>query len=461
MTQQQDEAQDTNTTTTNSNNSSSTSPRPTKSQVQSCQFSSWYPTFRNIPKSSLINNPNTTSYKLRKNVTIESSIIRPLPLEFIEYLLSDGVRLPLCAMRVSSCLKDDITTADDDDDWNDNDDDNNNDSSSEEEEIQQYNFPTLTNQIQTSITQLGNKIMPKLNWSSPKDATWMNCGTLKCTTVGDVYLLLKSSEFVGFDLERAWLDLDSNNEDESNDESNNDGEETTTTTINNENETIIRQSSSPPNNFEYELVLRKWCNLHPSMEFRCFVYNHQLIGISQRHATKFYTHLQPPNQEEELHHPISNVITSFHETYVQHRFNDGKMDRYVMDVYVDSQERVWIVDFNVWARRTDALLFDWDELIQLAGEQQSVGSKSGGDDHNDNCNNENGEENNCQEANLMPEWRVVTKDMKDLTYDPLSSFRGPTDVMNLMGGGGNNEDGGFDATSFKDFMEQCVRPSEM
>mmetsp|Transcript_18745 Transcript_18745/g.31601 ORF Transcript_18745/g.31601 Transcript_18745/m.31601 type:complete len:88 (-) Transcript_18745:186-449(-) len=60
----------------------------------------------------------------------------------------------------------------------------------------------------------------------------------------------------------------------------------------------------------------------------------------------------------------------------------------------------------------------------------------------------------------MPELRVVTKDMKDLTYDPLSSFRGPTDVMNLMGAG-NNDDGGFEPSSFKNFMEQCVPPSEM
>jgi hypothetical protein len=32
----------------------------------------------------------------------------------------------------------------------------------------------------------------------------------------------------------------------------------------------------PPPDFEYELVLRKWCNLHPSMEFRCFVYDGEL-----------------------------------------------------------------------------------------------------------------------------------------------------------------------------------------
>ena len=66
----------------------------------------------------------------------------------------------------------------------------------------------------------------------------------------------------------------------------------------------------------------------------------------------------------------------------------------------------------------------------------------------------------------MPEFRVVTKDMKDLTYDPLSSFRGPTDVMNLFGVRNNENDsgdgGGFEGNpSFQQFMEKCVRPSEM
>lgn len=55
----------------------------------------------------------------------------------------------------------------------------------------------------------------------------------------------------------------------------------------------------------------------------------------------------------------------------------------------------------------------------------------------------------------MPEMRVVTKDMKSMTYDPLSTFRGPTDVMDLMSstGGASQE--------FEEFMKRCVKPSEL
>ena len=418
--------------------------RPTKSEVKSCQFSTWYPTFRNISKSSITS--NTTSYKFRKHVTIESNIIRPLPQEFIEYLLSDGVRLSSCAQRVSSCMKDDTTTGngDDNDGWDDSDDEansNDDDNDSNNEEIKQYNFPELTEQIQTTLQILGGDgercnlgCMPKLNWSSPKDATWINCGTLKCTKVGDVYLLLKSSEFVSFDLESAWDDLEPEIAAEAEADEGSD------------------ESGKPPIDFEYELVLRKWCNLHPSMEFRCFIYDHELVAISQRHPSKFYSHLQLSEEDDEIH-PTTDIIHAFYETYVQHRFASGKMHRFVIDVYVDSQERTWIVDFNVWGKRTDSLLFEWAELMEI-GERVRELKKDGSSNNSD----ENGGEDNA--AIPMPELRVVTKDMKDLTYDPLSSFRGPTDVMNLMGGG-NDDGGGFEASSFKHFMEQCVRPSEM
>jgi hypothetical protein len=58
---------------------------------------------------------------------------------------------------------------------------------------------------------------------------------------------------------------------------------------------------------------------------------------------------------------------------------------------------------------------------------------------------------------IIPEWKVVTKDMKSMTYDPLSSYRGPTDVINLLGG----DSASVGCDNFEEFMKQCVRPSEM
>jgi hypothetical protein len=197
------------------------------------------------------------------------------------------------------------------------------------------------------------------------------------------------------------------------------------------------------------------------MEFRCFIYDHELVAISQRHPTKFYSHLQLSEEDDDDDdddneiHPTTLIIHSFYKTYIQHRFAHGDISRYVMDVYVDSQERTWIVDFNVWGTRTDSLLFDWDELMKIGHGVMKLKKKKEEEEEEDN-------------VPMMPELRVVTKDMKDLTYDPLSSFRGPTDVMDLLGAGGGSGsgsegEGGFEGNpmSFRQFMEQCVRPSEM
>lgn len=270
--------------------------KPTKLEAHATQFSSWYHSFRNIDKTTITT--NTTTKRIRKNVTIESIIIRPLPTDFIEYLSSDGVCLPDCAKKVSSCMNDD---ASDDDSYNSSsNDDEDSDEDGSNTRIKKYSFPNLTSQIQTALSTLSGPnnnlgIMPKLNWSSPKDAAWMNCGSLKCTKVGDIYLLLKSSDFIVSDLEFSMDDcLD--DEDtasvkqdgveevndmiegisitkESNDHSD-EGAITTGKVASTHHNTSSSDTNS--NNFEYELVLRKWCNLHPSMEFRCFVYDHEL-----------------------------------------------------------------------------------------------------------------------------------------------------------------------------------------
>mmetsp|Transcript_26549 Transcript_26549/g.56458 ORF Transcript_26549/g.56458 Transcript_26549/m.56458 type:complete len:526 (+) Transcript_26549:60-1637(+) len=513
-------------------------PKATAAEVAACQFSSWYSTFRNMNNrlpddsedgSSRTQGASTERKFRRNNVTIESRILSPLPPEFLDYLTGDGVVLPTCARKVSSCMKNDVDVEEDDDwsssDENDaktkNDDDskerdNHSDNDEEDEDedhptMKSYHFPALTSQIQNAINELGRTtasggsagggVLPKLNWSSPRDATWMNCGTLKCQTPGDVYLLLKSSEFVAFDLEKAWEDLDSDLDLDS-DSGGNPAEECQEKKEGNDDEQNTNGETKAPINFRYELVLRKWCNLHPSMEFRCFVYEHELVAISQRHHSKFYNHLQHPsvtddgrdhdnntsstssndcNVEHEKNipatspsaypitpHPIAIQIQKFFRTYIRHRFpnangNTSSFHKYVVDVYIDSQDRVWIIDFNVWADRTESLLFSWEELMEL-GHTMTNFKKNlaiNNDEWKINANNdtESNEAKTISDSDAImippPEMRVVTRDMKSMTYDPLSIFRGPTDVMDLMGGNGGASE------EFEEFMKQCVKPSEM
>lgn len=348
--------------------SSRSDPIPLVDEILDCQFSRWYKTFRSLPRDL---------YR-RRSVTVKS-IILPLPPLFRDYVMSDGVRLPAGDALVSSH----VPPKNDDDSWAEEDD---------IDERHEFSFPGLTEQIQSAIDSLGGTVMPKLNWSCPKDATWINCGSLKCSTPGDVYILLKSSDFVMHDFLYAF--------------DNSVGEK--------------------PTSISYELVLRQWCNFNPSMEFRCFVWNGDVVAISQRNHTQHFPHLMT-----EMNRYRSQVL-DFYEDYVYENFPGS--GNFVFDVYIDKQDRVWLLDFNVWGKQTDPLLFSWDELSSIASLESE-------------------EQDDSSLENRRPVIRVV-ETANQIHQDPLASYRAPIDAVDLA------SMSGFDATAFHEFMAKCKKPSE-
>jgi hypothetical protein len=115
-----------------------------------------------------------------------------------------------------------------------------------------------------------------------------------------VFLLLKSSDFVTYDLHHAY-DLCSDKQsiakhdayyeqqtvpatsDDNNNDNNNDN--------NDDNNNIARP------NWRLSLVLRQWYHLVAGMEFRCFVGARELLGISQRDYMNYYAFLEPIQNE--------------------------------------------------------------------------------------------------------------------------------------------------------------------
>ena len=76
-----------------------------------------------------------------------------------------------------------------------------------------------------------------------KDATWVApTKTLKCTTLEEVYLLLKSSDRISKDLN------------------------------------AVEQWNNNKLKLDSYLVLKRWRDINPCTEFRCFVINKELIG---------------------------------------------------------------------------------------------------------------------------------------------------------------------------------------
>lgn len=120
--------------------------------------------------------------------------------------------------------------------------------------------------VKEAIADLGGCVIPKLQWSCPKDASWMMPNnTIQCSTPDDVFLLLKSSDRIAHDIEvlqhireqaspRSPLIRHSTNNDDADEE-----------------EQAIPEKA-------HVLALRTWYDLKPGREFRCFVKSNRLIG---------------------------------------------------------------------------------------------------------------------------------------------------------------------------------------
>ncbi|KIX09866.1 uncharacterized protein Z518_00947 [Rhinocladiella mackenziei CBS 650.93] len=251
-------------------------PPLTASHILNCSFHSWQPRFRSLtPKARLV----------------------LLSQPFLEYLRADGIVLPP-----------ENSPNDEDSGFED-----------EEEEDPSEPWTDVHERIRSTINELGGKVIPKLNWSAPKDATWIaTTNDMECRTPNDIYLLLKSSDFITHDLEHTF-----------------DG--------------CVDQAEVP-----YHLALRKSFNFNPSLEFRCFVRNRKLIAISQREMNYFEFLFELRKSFKAKIQDFLKLLSSFPD------------DNFVFDVYIPPpHERVWLIDINPWAPRTDPLLFSWLELLQI------------------------------------------------------------------------------------------------
>ncbi|KAI9822259.1 MAG: hypothetical protein M1832_003082 [Thelocarpon impressellum] len=268
-------------------------PPVTRSHILHCSYHHWHPLYRSVtPKARLI----------------------PLSAAFLDYLREDGIVLP----------DDDVEAPPT---WTDKDSGVfSQDQPDEDDEAlldPSVNFPDVHLAVRQTIAELGGQVVPKLNWSAPKDATWIAAtNSMDCRSASDVYLLLKSSDFITHDLEHAFDDC--------------------------------AEDPSPAPEIPYVLVLRKHVSITPSLEFRCFVRDRRLVAITQRDLNH-YAFLVP------MVPSLRARIASFFTTSLRDTFPDAN---FVFDVYVPPpHRRVWLVDINPWAPRTDPLLFSWLELL--------------------------------------------------------------------------------------------------
>ncbi|KAF2003038.1 D123-domain-containing protein [Amniculicola lignicola CBS 123094] len=355
-------------------------PPVTKNHILNCSYHNWHPKYRGItPKARLV----------------------PLPATFLTYLREDGIILP--------------PENGDQPAWSDADSGifSGDDAEGGEDENEDYdpsaNWRETHETIERVIEELGGKVAPKLNWSAPKDATWINAtNSMECRTPNDIYLMLKSSDFVTHDLQHAF---DDTAEEEASKED--------------KDASAAAAAAAPP--VPYHLVLRKWITLNPSVEFRCFVRNRKLIALCQRDLNHFDFLF---NMQDKLR----QTIQEFFDAKIRDTFPDAN---FTFDVYVPPpHDRVWLIDFNPWAMRTDPLIFSWMELLTLP---EPVGWESA-EEHGP----VDGEDDDDEDEEIdiwRPEFRLVRRDDPEaygFTTPQYSAHKLPKDVVDAGSGGAGN-----------------------
>ncbi|KAF2672255.1 cell cycle control protein Cdc123 [Microthyrium microscopicum] len=342
-------------------------PPITKQHILNCSFHSWYPGYRSLtPKARLL----------------------PLPQPFVDYLRADGIVLP-------NDENERAELSDDSGIFSSNDNDGGDDHTDPVDDDPAAQWRDFHDTLSSTISSLGGKVVPKLNWSAPKDATWISAtNSMECQSADDVYLLLKSSDFITHDLDHAF---DDTAEDES-----------------------ITVSSIP-----FHLVLRKYFQLNPSLEFRCFVRNKKLIAICQRDLNHFGFLFQ-------LQSDFKEKIQKFFDTKLRDSFPD---DCFTFDVYLPPpHQRVWLIDINPWAMRTDPLLFSWLELLTM--EDESTNTAPGSE--LEEADFSGSEEEDVEEFDRLPIFRLIKKDDPEaygFATQQYSAHKLPKDVVDASKGG--------------------------
>ncbi|KAK4459645.1 D123-domain-containing protein [Cladorrhinum samala] len=392
-------------------------PPVTRGHILNCSYDAWFPRYR-------------TS-------CIKSRII-PLTPDFVSYIREDGI-----------VLADEGSSDSEDDDWeptnpssayppplrDPKDDAAFSDSEDDSSPIPprlppNKRFPALHAQINTAIEEVGGAAAPKLNWSSPKDAAWISRhpNTVKCTSANDVYVLLKSSSFISHDLDHAFDD--------------------TVLSPSSSSSSSSSTSAGPIPDFKPVLVLRAFFNPLPSLEFRCFVKDRNLIAITQRDPN-YYAFLNS------LRPHIIRRVKEFFVKRLKYTFPDSC---FVFDVYIpesssddDDAERLSrarLIDINPWAPRTDSILFDWAELLDVRVARPVLGGALSKDEQEEEAENEDswdeGSDDEEEEEEHEPELRIVEKDdpsAYNFSSPAYSAHKLPKEVVDasMAGEGGMRE----------------------
>ena len=382
----------------------------------------------------------TKAYIVRyRSVTPKARLIA-LSRPFLSYLRADGIVLPPEVPRVQQ-YPDPLTPPPSDSD---------SESWGDEDWDPSEHWADIHARIQETVKELGGSVVPKLNWSAPKDATWISAtNSMECRSANDVYMLLKSSDFVTHDLEQVLDGVEDLDDEESEAGSELDKDE----------EGIPKERTEKMlNKISYHLVLRKTIPAYnPALEFRCFVRSRHLLCICQRDLN-YFSFLRP------LVPKLRSLIQAFHRKDLQRSFPD---ENFTFDVYIPPpHDRVWLIDVNPWAIRTDPLLFSWLEILTMPAPEQTAATTLRASLDGQDCETEqqDNEVSSAEDADsedeeelYTPELRLVNRDDPEayaFNTPKYSAHKLPRDVVDA------SNDGEAGLREFMSTWREIVRRQE-
>ncbi|XP_066995192.2 translation initiation factor eIF2 assembly protein [Anabrus simplex] len=249
-------------------------------------------------------------YPLFMDVSVEAIVI-PIPNDVLEYFRRGDLILPVEAVR-STATNGISTEQNYTIDW---------DSVDDSPELEQPTYPEFSTKLKDAMNSLGGEVFVKMNWNAPKDAAWITSNkSLKCTSLEDIYLVLKGSEMLSEDISYEF------------------------------------QNSLPSRSAAagcHCVVMKRWTDMHPGSEFRCFVKNHELVAVSQRDCAAYYEHI------EVNRFIILEDIVKFFKRKIMRKF---PLPNYTFDI-TRNDCKITLIDFNPFdEHRTKPLLFKWAEI---------------------------------------------------------------------------------------------------
>jgi len=106
------------------------------------------------------------------------------------------------------------------------------------------------------------------------------------------------------------------------------------------------------NGYEPYIFVRKWVEMKRSMEFRCFVKDNKLKGISQY----FYEERHAILDDDNIRNLIENQAIILASIITGH----GLFKNFVFDFHCDPKEKYGLlIEINPWSSWTDPALFDF------------------------------------------------------------------------------------------------------